>query len=79
MPDDKKLVSDDEVAAGAVVNVMEYLKGIDFPAGKMDVLNCAERNGADESALAEIRHLPDKRYEDPGDLIQAIGQEVKDL
>lgn len=81
MADQKKdLVDEDVIAAGAVVNVMAYLKGIDFPANKSDVIRCARANGADPSAIEEIDHLPDGRtYKDPGELIAAIGNEVKGL
>ncbi|HWG90052.1 MAG TPA: DUF2795 domain-containing protein [Candidatus Thermoplasmatota archaeon] len=81
MADNKQQpVSDDVVAAGAVVNVMEYLHGIDFPANREQIETYARKHGADESALEEIRYLPaDREYKDPAELIAAIGQEVKGL
>lgn len=84
MAEEKKkgtdLVDEDVVAAGAVVNVMEYLDGIDFPATRDDVEKIARRNGADESAIEEIRYLPEgARFENPATLIAALGREVKEV
>jgi len=68
------------VAAGAVANVAERLRGIDFPIGKWEVLSRAEQNGADESVLETLRLLPSERtYQNPIQLFDAIGDEVRKL
>ena len=68
------------VAAGAVTNVAEKLKGIRFPAAKRDVLEHARREGADESVLETLEALPEeRRYENPVDLFDAVGDEIRKL
>lgn len=79
MPPARKEPDEHTVAAGAVANAMQYLKGVDYPASRDDVLATARRNGADESAIEEIKALPDRRFEDPGELIQALGDELRNL
>lgn len=76
----KEDVPEDVVAAGAVANVTQYLDGVEWPATREDVERKARANGADESALQEIKALPaDKRFENPADLIKAVGNEVHGL
>ena len=78
MAEEKKQVTEDEIAAGAVVNVADYLKGIDFPARREDVERCARENGADASALEQIRNLPeDRSYDNPVELFADLGEQVK--
>lgn len=73
-------LSEGVVAAGAVVNVTEYLKGMTFPATVPDLERVARQNGADESAIEEIRRLPaDRTFHDPGQLFAALGDEVRGL
>lgn len=80
MPDENATVPDEVVAAGAVVNVATYLKGIRFPARRDEVERKARENGADDSAIEEIRYLPEGRvYHDPAELFQALGDEVEGL
>lgn len=80
MADEKATVPDDVVAAGAVVNVATYLKGLDFPADRAKVERKAVENGADDSALAEIRYLPkDAVFHDPVELFKALGDEVQGI
>lgn len=76
----RKEVPEEIVAAGAVVNVAEHLRGLEFPATVKEVEEVARRSGADESAMEEIRKLPaDRTFASPTELIAAIGDEVKGL
>lgn len=78
MAEDRIGPDTDTIAAGAVANAAQYLKGVEFPARRDDLLRVARRNGADESALEEIRYLPDDReFHDPTELFQALGDEVR--
>ena len=61
----------------AVVNpvqVQKFLKGVDYPASKQDLLSHAQQQGADESVRATLEQLPDKTYETPVDVSEAIGK-----
>lgn len=73
-------VDTDTVAAGAVANVAEALKGIEFPARKEDVVRFARERGADPSVVATLDALPaQRRYENPVELFDAVGDEVRKL
>jgi hypothetical protein len=57
------------------VAVENYLKGIDFPASKEDLVNQAKSNHAPEDVVRTIQRLPDKEYGSPID----ISKEMKDM
>jgi hypothetical protein len=69
----------DDIAAAAVGNAAQFLKGIRFPARRADLERVARGNGADESALDEIRRLPDREFRDPAQLFAALGDETQGL
>ncbi|MFC0709819.1 DUF2795 domain-containing protein [Azorhizophilus paspali] len=54
-------------------NISHHLKGIDFPAGKHDLLKQAERNSADEDVLDTLKQMPDERYESMADVMKGYG------
>lgn len=56
------------------IQLQKYLKGMDYPAGKDDILKKAEQEGADESVRATLQKLPDETYQTPADVSQAIGR-----
>ncbi|MEN6615110.1 MAG: DUF2795 domain-containing protein [Syntrophorhabdus sp.] len=55
------------------VAVENYLKGIDFPAGKEALLNQARNNNAPDDVIRTIRALPDKEYGSPIDVSKEVG------
>jgi hypothetical protein len=55
------------------IQIQKFLKGVDYPASKEDVLANAERNGADEDVRTTLDQLPDEEYETPADVSQALG------
>ncbi|MEC9483647.1 MAG: DUF2795 domain-containing protein [Halomonas sp.] len=55
-------------------NITHYLKGVDFPADRDDLVQCAEDNDAEEEVLEVIRALPDERYESMADVTKGVGQ-----
>jgi hypothetical protein len=55
------------------IQLEKYLKGIDYPASKVDLLKQAEKNGADEQARSTLEQLPDKSYDSPTDVSKAVG------
>ncbi len=56
------------------IEVQKHLKGIDYPVSKEDLLEHAEKNGADEALRSLLKELPDDEYETPTDVNKAIGQ-----
>jgi len=50
------------------------LMGLEMPASRLEILECARRHSASASTIRAIERLPDRRYRDMGELMYAIGQ-----
>jgi hypothetical protein len=55
------------------IQLQKYLKGVDYPASKQDLIKTAEKHGADENVRSVLEQLPDEQFEKPTDVNQAIG------
>ena len=55
------------------IQIQKYLKGINYPASKSDLLENAEREGADQDVQSTLEQLPDQEYENPADVSKALG------
>ena len=55
-------------------DVTHHLKGIDFPAGKQDLLKHAKGQGADGGVLDLIDKMPDGKYENMADVMKGVGK-----
>ena len=54
-------------------NFERYLRGIDFPIGKQELLRRLEHNGAPSVMVNQVgRHLPEGEYRSPQDLIKRL-------
>src|SRR5579884_3539038 len=47
------------------IQVQKYLKGIDYPASKDDLVNKAQANGAPEEVMRVLQQLPGDRFDGP--------------
>jgi uncharacterized membrane protein YuzA (DUF378 family) len=56
------------------VQLQKYLKGVDYPATKEDLLMHAESNGADRDTLDTLRSLRRDLYNSPNDVSEAVGE-----
>jgi hypothetical protein len=56
------------------IQMQKFLKGVDYPASKSDLLETAERNGADEDVRTTLERLPDEEYQTPADVSQALAK-----
>jgi hypothetical protein len=57
------------------ISIQKYLKGMDYPAQKDDLIQHAEQQGADQEILDVLEQLPDdEEFETPAQLSKAIGQ-----
>ena len=56
------------------VQVQKFLKGLDYPASKQDLIECARREGADENVLYTLGRLPERTYHGPNAISEEIGQ-----
>lgn len=57
------------------IQVQKFLGGIDYPASKQDIVSSAKDSGADANVLDALNGLPDKTFNAPTDVSQAIGAE----
>jgi hypothetical protein len=56
------------------VEVQAFLEGVGYPAGKRQLLREAEKQGARRDVRATLRRLPDKKFDSPTDVSEAIGR-----
>ena len=56
------------------IQIQKYLKGVDYPATKEDLINRAEEEGADDDILSMLDGLPDdEEFETPAAVSKALG------
>ena len=55
------------------IEIQKYLKGMNYPAGKPDVVKHAQDNGADDDTISMLEQLPDQQYETAADVSKEIG------
>ncbi len=60
-----------EIKANPVV-IEKYLKGIDYPAGRKDLVNQAKKNDANKDIIDTLKSLPDSTYHSPIDISKAL-------
>lgn len=55
-------------------NVAQNLKGINFPAGKHDLVEQARRNRAEEKVISELERMPEREYRNMADVMKGYGE-----
>jgi len=55
-------------------DLQTYLKGMDYPARKEDLIVHAQRNNAPESVIAAIRQFSDRTYQSAADVSEEFGK-----
>lgn len=55
------------------IQLQKFLKGLDYPASKDELVRHAEQQGADEDAMSVLRDLSDEEYQTPADVSKAVG------
>jgi Protein of unknown function (DUF2795) len=55
------------------IQVQTYLKGVDYPTGKHELLARAQAAGADGPVLETLTQLPEQRYTSPIEVSRALG------
>lgn len=56
------------------VAVQAYLKGINYPASKEDILDRAAQNKAPNEIMSALKKISEKRYSSPAELTREVGQ-----
>lgn len=54
--------------------VQKYLKGVDYPASKNDLLLAARNNEAPQAVLDTIESLPAETFGGPQEVMKAYGE-----
>ncbi|MEZ4599599.1 MAG: DUF2795 domain-containing protein [Syntrophotaleaceae bacterium] len=60
---------------GSPIGVAKYLKGIDCPAGRKDLIEHARKNHAAKAVLEKLEQMPDEEYESMADVMKGYGKE----
>ena len=55
------------------IQLEKYLKGVNYPASKNDLIKQAQQNGADQNVLDTLKQLPDRNFDGPTGISKAIG------
>ncbi len=56
------------------IQVQKYLKGVDYPCKKQDLINKAKQEGADDNVFRTLQAMPMDNFNSPNDIAQAIGK-----
>ena len=56
------------------IQAQKFLGGINYPAGKDEIVQHAEGQGADEDILSVLRQIPDRQYDGPN----AVSHEISE-
>ncbi len=54
-------------------NVQKYLKGVDYPAKKQQLVETAKKNGAPQEVVQVIQQFPNQEFGGPQDVMKAYG------
>ena len=55
------------------IQLQKHLKGVDYPASKEQLIQHAQKQGADDNAISVLQQIPDQEYETPTDVSVAVG------
>ncbi|MCM6772097.1 DUF2795 domain-containing protein [Nocardia sp. CDC159] len=56
------------------IQVQKYLSGVDYPADRDELLAAARSNGADRDVLQELEQIPDRTYNGPNAVSEAVSK-----
>jgi phosphohistidine phosphatase SixA len=57
-----------------IIQLEEYLKEVNYPADKQDIIDYARKQGADENVVIVLNHLPDVQYKTFQEAIDIISK-----
>jgi hypothetical protein len=55
------------------IQIEKFLKGVNYPADKNDLIKQAEQNGADKNVRDTLNQLPGQKFDSPADVSKAVG------
>ena len=54
------------------IDIQKALSGMDYPAGKDDIVKHAEQNGGDKEVIDALKKIEDREYEGPSGVSSAV-------
>lgn len=54
--------------------VQEFMQDLKFPVGKAEILDVAQKHGADNTIMSMLQKLPDKQYINSSDLTNELSK-----
>lgn len=58
------------------IQLQKHLKGVDYPASKEQLVQHAQKHGADDNAISVLQQIPDQEYQTPTEVSEAVGELV---
>jgi len=58
------------------IELQKYLKGVEYPASKDDIVKAAENNGADDEIIDVLRNASESSFEKPTDVTKALSDDM---
>jgi hypothetical protein len=55
-------------------NVQKYLKGVNYPAKKRQLVEQAKKNDAPDEVIVLLQRFPDQEFSGPQDVMKAYGE-----
>lgn len=55
-------------------NVQKYLRDVEYPASKQDLLAQAKRNDAPKEILDTLQRIPEEQFGGPQDVMKGYGE-----
>jgi hypothetical protein len=56
------------------IQIQKYLKDVDYPVSKADLIRRAEEHGADKNIRETLERLTEKEFKTPTEVSQAISK-----
>lgn len=56
------------------IHLQKFLGGLDYPAGKQDILQRARKQGADNPTMDVLEKIPDQQYPSPVAISREVGK-----
>ncbi|MDB5259044.1 MAG: hypothetical protein JWO73_252 [Candidatus Taylorbacteria bacterium] len=56
------------------IQIQTFLKGVDYPADRTDLIDAAEAQEAPKEVLGALMQVPEREYKSPADLEKEIGK-----
>ena len=57
------------------IDVEKYLRGVDYPANKTDLVKKAQQNQAPDDIIRTLQQLPSSSFNRPTDIMKAMKKE----